>query len=69
MVANPNSTMLLENIPLFWNLKNTLQENIGYLIHHLSFFRRASKYPLFYSLGHLSIFSILFSFFFFFFHE
>jgi hypothetical protein len=28
-VVNPNSTMLLENIPLFWNLKTTLQETHG----------------------------------------
>jgi hypothetical protein len=43
MVANPNSTMLLENIPFFWNLKNTLQENMGYLIH---FFQAGIKVPI-----------------------
>ena len=36
--------MLLENISLFWNLKTTLQDNRGYLIH-LTFF---------FSGGHLS---------------
>jgi hypothetical protein len=38
--------MLLENIPLFWNLKNTLQENMGYLIHHLFFFQAGIKVPI-----------------------
>jgi hypothetical protein len=39
----PNSTLLLGNLTLFWNLEIFLQENRGYLIH-LSFF----------SGGHLS---------------
>ena len=41
-----NSTLLLENISLFWNLETTLQVNISYLIY-LFFFRWASEYPLF----------------------
>jgi hypothetical protein len=45
MVANPNFTRPLENILLFWNLKNTLQENMGYLIHH-HFFQAGIKVPI-----------------------
>jgi hypothetical protein len=63
MVATPNSTMLLENIPLFWNLKNTLQENMGYLIHHLFFSGRHQSTHCFILLDTCPFFSIVFSFF------
>jgi hypothetical protein len=63
MVANPNSTILLENIPLFLNLKNTLQENMGYLIHHLSFFQAGIKVPIVLFSWTLVYFLILFYFF------
>ena len=45
--GQPNSTMLLENISLFWNLETTLQENMGYFIHLFLFFRGASEYLLY----------------------
>jgi hypothetical protein len=51
MVANPNFYFCsLKNLSLFWNLR-TLQENMGYLYYYFLFI---------FSLGHLSIFSILF---------
>ena len=58
MVANPNSTLLLKNLTLFWNLKTVARvQGLSYsslfLDGHLSthYFRY---------LGHLSIFSQLF---------
>jgi hypothetical protein len=34
MVANPNSTMLLGNLPLFKIEEHFAKKNMGYLIHH-----------------------------------
>jgi hypothetical protein len=45
VVANPNSTLLFENISLFW-IFETLAREQG-LSYSTLFFRRASKYPLF----------------------
>ena len=57
--------MLLESISLFWNSENTLQENMGYLIHlffsFLFFFLGGHQSThCFQYLGHLSIFSTFF---------
>ena len=41
----PNSTMLLENISLFLKLRNICKRTGAILF--ISFFRQASKYPLF----------------------
>ena len=61
VVGNPNSTFLLENLSLFWNLE-TLAREQG-LSYSSLFFRRASKYPLFYiSRTLVHFFSTLFSF-------
>jgi hypothetical protein len=65
MVANPNSSLLLENISLIWNLKTFARKHglsYSYFFSFLFFFRRASKYPLFYLFKYLSIFSQYFLF-------
>jgi high-affinity Fe2+/Pb2+ permease len=62
MVANPNSTLLLENISLIWNLKVFARKHgLSYLYIFFSFlfFSQASEYPLFYLFRHLFIFLIL----------
>ena len=52
--------MLLESISLFWNSENTLQENMGYLIHLFLFLGEHQSSHCFQYLGHLSIFLISF---------
>jgi len=63
MVANLILLCSLKHISLDWNLGNTLQGNMGYLIHLFFslFFRQASKYHCFQYLRHLSIFFNTFS--------
>jgi hypothetical protein len=56
MVANPNSTMLLEIFSLELGNKCKKTWAIFYSFLFSSFFRRASKYPLFWYFRHLSIF-------------
>jgi hypothetical protein len=60
--SNSNSTLLLETISLIWILKVFARKHgLSYIFFLFSFlfFRRVSKYPLFYSFGQLSIFPIL----------
>ena len=60
----PNSTVLLENISLLWNLKKIARAQ-GLSYSSLSFFRQASKHPFFKYLRHFCVhfFQPFFSFF------
>ena len=65
VVRNPNSTLLLENLSLFWNLETFAREQ-GLSYSFLLFLGGHLSTHYFRYLGHLSIFSSLFSFLFFF---